>query len=417
VGARLPRSNTLSGPSGHRGACFHAATSSEREYARAAVNLDLDETQLLVQRTARDFAARVIAPQAADIDATERFPREVMKGLADLGLMAINVAPELGGSGAGAVAYALAMQEVARACASTAVMMSVNNMVGEAIARFGTDAQKQRHCPRLASGEHLTGSFALSEPDAGSDPGSMRTTATRDGDAWVLDGAKQWITGGSYAGVLLVWARTAPPGTPGGRSLTCFLVEGGARGLRVGRPEDKMGIRASNTVPVELDGVRVPAEALLGQENGGFKIAMMALDGGRIGISSQAIGIARAALAESVAYAGLRTTFGVPIAQHQAIKWKLADMQTAIDAAHLLSMRAAWMKERGEPFTREAAMAKVFASESAVRVCNEAVQIHGGYGYVRELAAERHLRDARVTMIYEGTSEIQRVVIGRAVVA
>jgi alkylation response protein AidB-like acyl-CoA dehydrogenase len=380
------------------------------------VDLDLNETQTLVQKTARDFAARVVAPQAAEIDATEKFPREAMKGLADLGLMAINVPPELGGAGAGVVAYALAMQEIARACASTAVMMSVTNMVGEAIARFGTDAQKQRHCPRLANGEYPTGSFALSEPDAGSDPGGMRTTARRDGDEWVIDGAKQWITGGSYAGVFIVWARTAPPETSA-KGISCFLVEGGAKGLKVGRPEDKMGIRGSNTVPLEFDGVRVPADALLGQENGGFKIAMMALDGGRIGISSQAIGIARAALAESIAYAKDRQAFGVPIGQHQAIQWKLADMQTTVDAAHLLSMRAAWLKEHGKPFSREAAMAKVFASETAVRVCNEAVQIHGGYGYIRDFAAERHLRDARVTMIYEGTSEIQRVVIARSVLA
>jgi alkylation response protein AidB-like acyl-CoA dehydrogenase len=385
------------------------------------VDLDLNETQTLVQKTARDFATRVVAPQAADIDATERFPREIMKGLAELGLLAINVPPELGGAGAGVVSTALALQEIARACASTAVMMSVTNMVGEAIARFGTDAQKQRHCTRLASGEYATGSFALSEPDAGSDPGGMRTTARRDGGDWVLDGAKQWITGGTYAGIFIVWARTAPL-VPGGRetsakNISCFLVEGGAKGLKVGRPEDKMGIRGSNTVPLEFDGVRVPADALLGQENGGFKIAMMALDGGRIGISSQAIGIARAALAESVAYAKDRQAFGVPIAQHQAIQWKLADMQTDIDAAHLMSMRAAWLKENGKPFSREASMSKVFASEMAVRVCNEAVQIHGGYGYIRDFAAERHLRDARVTMIYEGTSEIQRVVIARSVLA
>jgi len=380
------------------------------------VDLDFNETQLLVQKTARDFATRVVAPLAAEIDQSEKFPRETLRGLADLGLMAINVPPEVGGSGAGVVAYALAMQEIARACASTAVMMSVTNMVGEAIARFGTDAQKQRHCPKLASGEYAMGSFALSEPDAGSDPGGMRTTARRDGDGWVIDGAKQWITGGSYAGVYIVWARTAAP-EAGAKGISCFLVEGGAKGLKVGRPEDKMGIRASNTVPLELDGCRVPADALLGQENGGFKIAMMALDGGRIGISSQALGIARAALAESVAYAKERRAFDVPIAQHQAIQWKIADMQTAIDSAHLLSMRAAWLKEQGKPFSREASMAKVFASESAVRVCNEAVQIHGGYGYTREFAAERHLRDARVTMIYEGTSEIQRVVIARSVLA
>jgi alkylation response protein AidB-like acyl-CoA dehydrogenase len=244
----------------------------------------------------------------------------------------------------------------------------------------------------------------------------MRTTARRDGGEWVLDGAKQWITSGSYAGVYVVWARTRPP-EAGAKGISCFLVEGGARGLKVGRPEDKMGLRGSNTVPLEFDGVRVPAGALLGQENGGFKIAMMALDGGRIGISSQAIGIARAALAESVAYSKERRAFDVPISQHQAIQWKLADMQTSIDAAHLLSMRAAWLKERRLPFSREASMAKLFASEAAVRVCNDAVQIHGGFGYIREFAAERHLRDSRVTTIYEGTSEIQRMVVARSVLA
>ncbi len=378
------------------------------------MDLELNETQTLIQKTARDFATRIVAPQAAELDATERFPRETMRALAELGLMAINVPPELGGAGAGAVAYALAMQEIARGCASTAVMMSVTNMVGEAITRFGTEEQKRRHCPKLASGEYAVGSFALSEPDAGSDPGAMRTTAQRDGDGWVLDGAKQWITGGSYAGVFIVWARTSPP-EAGARGVSCFLVEGGANGLRVGRPEDKLGIRASNTVPLEFDRCRVPADALLGQENGGFKIAMMALDGGRIGISSQALGIARAALAASVGYAKERRAFGVPIASHQAIQWKLADMQTHVDAAHLLSMRAAWLKDHQAPFTREASMAKLFASEAAIRVCNDAVQIFGGYGYTREMPVERHLRDARVTAIYEGTSEIQRMVIARSV--
>jgi alkylation response protein AidB-like acyl-CoA dehydrogenase len=378
------------------------------------VDLELTETQALVQKTARDFATRVIAPQAAEIDEKEKFPREILRGLAELGLMAINVPTELGGSGAGVVAAALALQEVARACASTAVMMSVANMVGETIAKFGTDAQKQRHLPKLAGGEYAMGSFALSEPDAGSDPGGMRTTARRDGNEWVLDGAKQWITGGTYAGVYIVWARTAGPET-GAKGISCFLVEGGAKGLKVGRPEDKMGIRGSDTVPLEFDGCRVPADSLFGQENGGFKIAMMALDGGRIGISSQALGIARAALAESVAYAKDRKAFGVPIAQHQAIAWKLADMHVQIEAAQLMCMRAAWLKEQGQPFSLQASMSKLYASEMAVRVCNEAVQIHGGYGYIREYAAERHLRDARVTMIYEGTSEIQRLVIARGV--
>jgi alkylation response protein AidB-like acyl-CoA dehydrogenase len=378
------------------------------------VDFEPAEHQQAVQSTARAFAARVVAPRAAEIDATEELPRASLLGLAELGLMAVNVPVECGGSGAGVVAYSLAIQEIAAACASTAVLMSVTNMVGEVVARFGSDAQRDRYCPALASGAALLGSFALSEPDAGSDPGAMKTTARRDGDGWVLDGAKQWITGGSAAGVFVVWARTGPRES-GTRGLSCFLAPGGTSGLRAGRPEDKMGIRASSTVALELSGCRLPADSLLGRENDGFKIAMAALDGGRIGIASQAIGIARAALAESVRYAKDRKTFGVRIAEHQAIQWKLADMKTSIDAAHALTMRAAWLKETGKPFTQAAAMAKVFASEAAIRVCNEAVQIHGGYGYIRELPAERHLRDARVTAIYEGTSEIQRIVIARGV--
>ena len=378
------------------------------------MELDLSETQALIQQTARDYATRVIAPQAAEIDEKERFPREILKGLAELGLMAVNVPEELGGSAAGAVAYALAMQEVARACASTAVAMAVTNMVGEVIAKFGTDEQKMRCCPRLANGEWAAGAFALSEPGAGSDPGGMATTAAPDGDSWVLSGSKQWITSGTYAGVFVVWARTGDRAThPGTRGVSCFLVEGGTPGLTIGRAEDKMGLRGSNTVALQFEGCRVPASALLGELHGGFKIAMMALDGGRIGISAQAIGIARAALAESVRYAKDRRQFGQAISDFQAIQWKLADMQVDLDASHLLCMRAAWMKETGKLFTREASMAKVFATESAVKICNDAVQIHGGYGYIREFAAERHLRDVRVAMIYEGTSEIQRVVIAR----
>jgi alkylation response protein AidB-like acyl-CoA dehydrogenase len=376
------------------------------------VDLYPGETQALVQKTARDFAERTLAPRAAEIDARQTIGPEILRNLANLGLMAVNVPPDLGGAGAGVVAFALAVQEIARACASTAVAMSVTNMVCETISRFGTDAQKHFHCPRLASGDHGLGSFALSEADAGSDPGSMRTTARRDRNAWVLEGSKQWISGGSAAGVFVVWARTGPVHA-GVKGISCFLVEQGSPGLRVGRPEDKMGIRGSSTVPLELTACRVPAESLLGSENEGFKIAMTALDGGRIGISSQAIGIARAALEESVRYAKDRRAFGVPIGEHQAIQGKLADMQTQIEAAHLLSMRAAWLKEVGRPFTRDASMAKLFASEAAVRVCNDAVQIHGGYGYTRDFAAERHLRDARVTTIYEGTSEIQRLVIAR----
>jgi alkylation response protein AidB-like acyl-CoA dehydrogenase len=382
------------------------------------MDLELGETQRLVQKAARDYAERVIAPEAAAIDREERFPRAILKGLAELGLMAVNVPEELGGAGAGAVAYALAMQEVARGCASTAVTMAVTNMVGEVIAAFGTEEQKKTYNPRLASGEYAAGAFALSEPGAGSDPGGMSTTARRDGGDWILDGQKQWITSGAHAGVMVVWARTGDRDKlPGTRGISCFLVEGGTPGLVVGKAEDKMGIRGSNTVGLTFDGCRVPESALLGELNGGFKIAMMALDGGRIGISCQAIGIARAALAESVRYSKDRKQFDKPIAEFQATQWKLADMQTELDAAHLLAMRAAWLKENRRPFSREASMAKVFATESANRICNKAVQIHGGYGYIREFAAERHLRDVRVTTIYEGTSEVQRIVIARSLVS
>jgi alkylation response protein AidB-like acyl-CoA dehydrogenase len=383
------------------------------------MDLTLSETQKLVQDTARDFATRVILPQARDIDEKERFPRDILRGLAELGLMAVNVPEALGGAAAGAVAYALAMQEVARACASTAVTMAVTNMVGEVIAHFGTDEQKRAYNPKLASGEYTAGAFALSEPEAGSDPGGMRTVARRDGDSWIIDGAKQWITSGAHAGVMVVWARTQIDGAslPGTRGISCFLVEGGTPGLKIGKPEDKMGIRGSNTVPLEFDACRVPSSALLGPLHGGFKIAMMALDGGRIGISAQAIGIARAALAESVRYAKDRKAFDKPIGEFQGIQWKLADMQVGIDAAHLLCMRAAWLKENRRLFSREASMAKLFATETANRIVNQAVQIHGGYGYIREFAAERHLRDARVTTIYEGTSEVQRLVIARTLLA
>jgi len=382
------------------------------------MDLTLDETQTMVQKAAREYASRVILPQAAAIDREERFPREILKGLAELGLMAVNVPEEYGGAGAGAVSYALAMQEVARACASTAVTMAVTNMVGEVIATFGTEEQKQKYNPKLATGEYAAGAFALSEPGAGSDPGGMSTTAVKDGSSWVIDGQKQWITSGAHAGVMVVWARTGDrEKLPGTRGISCFLVEGGTPGLVIGKAEDKMGIRGSNTVSLTFDGCRVPESALLGELNGGFKIAMMALDGGRIGISCQAIGIARAALEESVQYARDRKQFDKPISEFQATQWKLADMQTELDASNLLAMRAAWLKQQRRPFSREASMAKVFATEAANRICNKAVQIHGGYGYIREFAAERHLRDVRVTMIYEGTSEVQRIVIARSALA
>ncbi len=374
------------------------------------MQLELNETQRLVQASARGFAQQHIAPRAADIDREAKIPADVLDGLAELGLFGVNLPERLGGAEAGVVAYSLAMQEVARACASTAVTMAVTNMVGEVVATFGTDAQRERVCPRLCDGTLRAGSFALSEPEAGSDPGAMTTVAADDGDAWVLDGSKQWITSGDFAGVFVVWARTGEPGT---RGISAFLVEAGAPGLTVGRHEDKMGLRGSSTTGLHFEACRVPKSALLGELHGGFKIAMMALDGGRIGIASQAIGIADAALAASKEYAKERKTFGVPIASHQAIQWMIADGETELEAARLLTLRAAWMKERGARFSPQAAMAKLYASEAAWRICDRAVQIHGGYGYTKDFAVERHLRDARVTRIYEGTSEIQRVVISR----
>jgi alkylation response protein AidB-like acyl-CoA dehydrogenase len=289
--------------------------------------------------------------------------------------------------------------------------MAVTNMVGEVIARFGTEAQRERHVPRLTSGEYVAGAFALSEPEAGSDPGSMRTTAERTAEGWTIRGQKQWITSGSHAGVFVVWARTGGPGTSG---ISTFLVERGTPGLKIGKHEDKLGLRASSTVPLTFDDCKVPADALLGAENGGFKIAMMALDGGRIGIASQAIGIATAALEEATAYANERKQFGRPIGDFQAIQWMLADSATELDAARLLTLRAAQHKEAGLTFSTEAAMAKLYASEAANRICDRCLQIHGGYGYVKDFPIERHYRDVRVTRIYEGTSEIQRMVVARA---
>jgi alkylation response protein AidB-like acyl-CoA dehydrogenase len=326
--------------------------------------------------------------------------------------MGVNIPSALGGAEAGAVSYAVAMMEIAGACASTAVTMAVTNMVGEVLVQLGTDAQRERHVPKLTSGEYVAGSFALSEPEAGSDPASMRTTARKVPGGWEIEGQKQWITSGEHAGVFIVWART---GDAGAKGISCFLVEGGAKGLRVGKHEDKMGLRASNTVGLTFESCFVPDDALLGQLGQGFKIAMIALDGGRIGIASQACGIAAAALHDATAYSKERHQFGHEIADFQAIQWKLADSRVELDAARALALRAAWLKQQGRVFSKEAAMAKVFASEKANLICNRALHVLGGYGYTRDFAVERYLRDVRVTTIYEGTSEIQRTVIARMV--
>ncbi len=376
------------------------------------MDLNLTETQTLIRDTARTFARDVVAPRARQADREERFPSDIYAQMGELGLLGVNVSPDYGGAGAGAVAYALAIMEISAACASTSVGMAVTNMCAELISTVGTEAQKKTYVTRLTSGEAVAGAFALSEPQAGSDAGALKTTAVKQGGRWILNGTKQWITSGAYAGVIVVWARTSPQGNKG---LSCFLVEKGTPGLTVGRPEDKLGLRGSNTVPLTFESCEVPEESLLGKVGDGFKLAMLALDGGRIGIASQACGVARAAIEASVRYAKDRHAFGQPIGDFQAIRFMLADMQTQAQAAELLALRAAFLKESKRPFTREASMAKLFASEMSNRVCDRAVQIHGGYGYIDEFPVERYLRDARVQTIYEGTSEIQRVVIAREV--
>ncbi|HJK99090.1 MAG TPA: acyl-CoA dehydrogenase family protein [Polyangiaceae bacterium LLY-WYZ-14_1] len=374
------------------------------------MDFELDDTQTLVRDTAREFARKTLRPQAATFEREQVIPEEVFRQMGELGLLAIHVPEELGGSGMDVVSYSAAMIEIAQGCASTAVTMAVTNMVGEVIAEFGDQGQKESFCPRIASGEIL-GGFALSEVDAGSDPGGMRTTAVRDGDDWILNGTKQWISHGDTAGVLVVWARTSD--APGAKGVSCFLVEGGNPGLAVAGHEDKMGLRASHTCSLVFEDCRVPATALLGSLDGGFRIAMMALDGGRIGIASQAIGIAEGALGDAIAYAKDRKAFERSIADFQAVQWMIADSRMELDAARLLTWRAARLKSDAQPFTQEASMAKLYASEAAWAVCNRALQVHGGYGYMREYAVERALRDVRVTQIYEGTSEVQRLVIAR----
>jgi len=377
------------------------------------LDFELSEAQQSIRELARKFARERIAPRAKAHDREEQFPGDLLQEMAQLGLMGINVPPELGGAGAGVVAYARAMMEVSAACASTSVAMAVTNMCAEMVSRFGTEAQRRKYVPLLVSGEAVAGAFALSEPHCGSDAAALKTTARRRGGNFVVNGSKQWITSGAYAGVMLVWARTSEDRTGG---ISTFIVEGKTPGLHVGRPEEKLGLRGSNTVSLTFEDCQVPAENLLGKEGDGFKLAMIALDGGRIGIASQACGVARAALEASKRYSQERRAFDQPLSGFQAIQWFLANMATELSASELLTLRAAALKESGQPFTREASMAKLFASEMAYRTCDKAIQIHGGYGYIDEFPVERYFRDARVQTIYEGTSEIQRVVIAREVI-
>jgi alkylation response protein AidB-like acyl-CoA dehydrogenase len=376
------------------------------------MRFELTDEQQMVQGLAREFAEQEVKPIAAECDRESRFPHTTVKRMGELGLLGIMVPEKLGGGGADTLSYVLALEEVAVACASHAVVMSVNNsLVCAPLAKAGTPAQHERFLTPLASG-HGLGCFALTEPQAGSDARNLTTLARREGDHYVLDGRKVFVTNGRESTVALVFAQTDP--SQAHRGISAFLIEKGTPGFLVPKVEEKLGLRASDTAEFVFEGCRVPAANRLGAEGGGFKIAMAALDGGRIGIAAQAVGIGRAALEASVAYARERRSFGVPIGQHQQIQWMLADMATGVDAARLLTWRAAALKDRGKPYGTAASMAKLFASETAMRVATDAIQVHGGYGYMKEYPVERFFRDAKITQIYEGTSQIQRLVVARS---
>ena len=374
----------------------------------------LNEEQRMIRAMVRDFARESVLPTAAERDLTGEFPAENLKKMGALGLLGMNAPVEFNGAGVDTVSYCLALQEIAYACASTAVIMSVHNSVAcGPINLFGSDYLRDKYLKKLATGEML-GSFALTEPGAGSDPVSQKTKAVRDGDSYVINGTKMFITTGKNSHVTVVTAYTDPEKKH--RGISAFVVEKGTPGFSVGKEEKKMGLRASDTVELIFVDCRIPAENLLGQEGDGFMIAMTSLDGGRIGISSQSLGVAQACLDAAVGYAKERVQFGKTISTFQGLRWMIADMATQIEAARLLTFNAAAMRDRGENYTAAASMAKVFASEMANRTAYQALQIHGGYGYMQEYPVERYYRDARVFTLYEGTSEIQRTVIAKHVI-
>ncbi|OGQ23008.1 MAG: acyl-CoA dehydrogenase [Deltaproteobacteria bacterium RIFCSPLOWO2_02_FULL_44_10] len=377
------------------------------------MNFELTEDQKLLQQTVREFAQHEIAPHAAKLDELSEFPYEHVKKMAELGLMGMMVPPELGGGGMDNLSYVLALEELSAACASTAVTMSVNNsLYCGCLLSSANEAQKKKYIPDWASGKKL-GAYALSEPGTGSDAANQKTTASKQGNKYLLNGTKNFITNGPQADAMIVFAMTDKEKRHKG--ISAFIVEKNFSGFNVGKVEKKMGIRASSTSEIVFKNCEVPVENRLGEEGDGFKIAMTTLDGGRIGIATQALGIARAAFETAAKYSTQREAFGQTISQFQGIQWKLADMAMNIDAARLLIHRAAWMKARGERVTKQAAMAKLFASEMAMNVTKDAIQVLGGYGYCREYPVERYFRDAKITEIYEGTSEIQRIVIAREV--
>ncbi len=369
----------------------------------------LTEEQRMIRTMARDFAREVILPGAAQRDHEKVFPRDILNQMGELGFMGMMVPEKYGGASVDTVSYVLALTEIAYACASTAVVMSVHNSICcESLLHFATEEQKMEWLPRMCSGECI-GAFALTEPHAGSDPASQRTTAVDDGEEWVLNGTKQFITTGKNAGLVIVTALTDRAKRH--RGISAFLVPQGTPGLIVGKEEEKLGLRASDTVQLVFEDCRIPMENMLGKPGEGFKIAMTGLDCGRIGIASQSVGVAQACLDESISYMHEREAFGHPISDFQGLRWKVADMALEVEAARLLALNAASLKDLGNRFTQEASMAKLYASEMVNRVAGQAIQIHGGYGYCSEYPMERHYRDARVFTIYEGTSEIQRMVI------
>jgi butyryl-CoA dehydrogenase len=380
----------------------------ETVHAPAASSSDHD----LIRQTVRGFAEQRVRPLAKRIDAEHWWPAELAHEMGDLGLMGMNFPAEVGGAGADMVSYCIAIEELSRACASTGVICSVNNSLsGWPLYTYGTPEQHERYLRPMLSGRKL-GAYGLTEPNAGSDVVSMQTSATKDGRGYRLNGQKLFITNAGLAETYIVFAQTDK--AAGHKGQTAFIVEKGMEGFRIGKTEDKLGIRGAPCCPLFFEDCFVPEENVLGQVGQGFKIAMKTLDGGRLGIASQALGIAVASFEASLAYAKERRQFGKPIGANQAIQWKLADMATRIEASRLLIHRAAGMKDRGEPYSKEASMAKVYASETAMWAATEAVQIHGGNGYTKDYPVERHFRDAKITEIYEGTSEIQRIVISKA---
>ncbi|KIQ93813.1 Acyl-CoA dehydrogenase, short-chain specific [Anoxybacillus thermarum] len=375
------------------------------------MNFQLSEEHEMIRKMVRDFAKNEVAPTAAERDEEERFDRSIFNKMAELGLTGIPWPEQYGGIGSDYLAYVIAVEELSKVCASTGVTLSAHiSLASWPIYKFGTEQQKQTYLRALATGEKL-GAYGLSEPGAGSDVSAMKTRAVRDGDHYVLNGSKVWITNGGEADIYVVFAVTDPEKKH--RGISAFIVEKGTPGFSIGKKEKKLGIRSSPTTELIFEDCRVPKENLLGEEGEGFKIAMMTLDGGRNGIAAQAVGIAQGALDAAVEYAKGRVQFGKPIAEQQGIAFKLADMATAIEAARLLTYQAAWLESNGLPYGKESAMAKLFAGDTAMKVTVEAVQIFGGYGYTKDYPVERFMRDAKITQIYEGTQEIQRIVISR----